>query len=35
MTDERRELLRLLEQISDLYPAMRFGQVVEAVAAWS
>lgn len=35
MKAEREELLRLLAELSDMYPSMRFGQLVVNVAHWA
>jgi hypothetical protein len=35
MKPERDELLTLLAQLSELYPDMRFGQLVTNVAQWA
>jgi hypothetical protein len=34
MKPEREELLRLIEKLSEMYPNMRFGQLVTNVAYW-
>jgi hypothetical protein len=33
MTEERRRVIELLAELSEVYPAMRFGQIVNLVAA--
>jgi hypothetical protein len=35
MTAERKELLSLFAELSELYPSMRFGQLVSNVAGWA
>ncbi len=35
MTPIRREVLQVLAELSDLYPDMRIGQLVENVSMWA
>jgi DNA phosphorothioation-dependent restriction protein DptG len=35
MKPEREELLRLMAELSEMYPSMRFGQLVTNVAYWA
>lgn len=35
MTPERREIIRALEEMSELYPHWRFGQLVANISSWA